>query len=178
VHDLVQTMRSSDNLEDVAEAVLEGKFGFAIGSTGTTVQAFTVAAPGTGTDRTRSGSMWSMAEGDDVSMDREDRRKSSSSDREPTFETELSQRMSQLRVDAESGQVRFIGGTSNLILLPSQVQNHDRSRQGSPNFGRELERGLSDPYLTDRERNPILSWTNVLGASAQACEAIEHLLQM
>ena len=167
-------MRSSDNLEDVAEAVLEGKFGFAIGSTGTTAQAFT-AARGSGADRTRSGSMWSMTEGEDASMDREDR---SSPDREPTFETELSQRMSQLRVDAESGQVRFIGGTSNLILLPSQVQNHDRSRQGSPNFGRELERSLSDPYLTDRERNPILSWTNVLGASAQACEAIEHLLQM
>ena len=96
-------MRSSDNLEDVAEAVLEGKFGFAIGSTGTTAQAFT-AARGSGADRTRSGSMWSMTEGEDASMDREDR---SSPDREPTFETELSQRMSQLRVDAESGQVRF-----------------------------------------------------------------------
>ncbi|RPB29318.1 hypothetical protein L211DRAFT_775405, partial [Terfezia boudieri ATCC MYA-4762] len=154
VHELVQTMRSSDNLEDVAEAVLEGKFGSAIGE-----------------------SIWSVTEGEDVSMDRGDRTKSPS-DREPTFETELSQRMSQLRVDAESGQVRFIGGTSNLILLPSQVQNHDRSGQCSPNFGRELERSLSDPYLTDRERNPILSWTNVLGASTQSCEAIDHLLQM
>lgn len=178
VHELVQTMRSSDNLEDVAEAVLEGKFGSAIGSTGTTGPVFTVAARGPSTDQARrSESIWSVTEGEDVSMDRGDRTKSPS-DREPTFETELSQRMSQLRVDAESGQVRFIGGTSNLILLPSQVQNHDRSGQCSPNFGRELERSLSDPYLTDRERNPILSWTNVLGASTQSCEAIDHLLQM
>ena len=182
MHELVQAMRSSDSLEDVAEAVLEGKFGFAIGSTPSagTTQVFTVAARGSGTDRTRSGSMRSITGGEDVMMNREDGTKSSSSDREPTFETELSQRMSQLRVDAESGQVRFIGGTSNLILLPSQAQNHDRSRQGAPNVGRELEfeRSLSDPYLTDGERNPILSWTNVLGTSAQACQAIEHLLQM
>ncbi|KAF8421165.1 fungal-specific transcription factor domain-containing protein [Tirmania nivea] len=177
VHELVQTMRSSDNLEDVAEAVVEGKFGFAIGSTGATAQVFSPASRGSSDDRTRSRSILSMTEGEDGSMGRGDHTKSSS-DREPTFETELSQRMSQLRVDTESGQVRFIGGTSNLILLPSQSQNHDRSRQGSPNFGRELERSLSDPYLTDRERNPILSWTNVLGTSAQACEAIEHLLQM
>jgi len=168
-------MRSGSDLEDVAEAVLEGKFGFPVGSTGTMAQAFTTTTRGSSTDRTRSGSMWSMAESEDVSMDSEDRTKSSSS---PTFESELSQRMSQLRVDTGSGSVRFIGGTSNLILLPSQAQNHDISRQGSPYFGRELEQSLSDPYLTDKERNPILSWTDVLGTSPQACEAIEHLLQM
>lgn len=175
--DLVHAMRSSDNLEEVAEAVLEGKYG--TGSSNTETKGSAASARGSGDDRAFDRSMtWSMERDGDPSVDRDDASKGSSSDREPTFESELSQRMSQLRVDAESGQVRFIGGTSNLILLPSQVQNHDRSRQGSPNFGRELERSLTDPYATDRERNPILSWTQVLGSSTQACEAIDHLLQM
>lgn len=172
VIELVQAMRSSDNLEDVAEAVVEGKFSPGAGSN--------AIGRTSGDSKARSGSMWSAIGTGEAHPIRTSGSRSSSSDREPTFESELSQRMSQLRVDTESGQVRFIGGTSNLILLPSQVQKHEnRSRPGSPYSGREsIERNLADPYATDRERNPIISWTNVLGTSPQACATIEHLLEM
>ncbi|KAF8448104.1 fungal-specific transcription factor domain-containing protein, partial [Kalaharituber pfeilii] len=148
---LVHAIRNAENLEDVAEAVSHGgKYGLQFNSTGS-------GAPGN--------------KGGPLTL-------SMASDHEPTFESELSHRMSQLRVDSESGQVRFIGGTSNLILLPSRSKDSDSSRRNSPGAMFGLDRQLGDPYLTDSGRNPLLSWTNVLGESLQACEAIEHLLNM
>ena len=176
---LVHAIRTSDNLEDVAESVSEGaKYGLGpLGAGAGKPVSMSSHDHSSGGERNVPG--WAGGHGEDaVAIGRQSDSKLVSSDREPTFESELSQRMSQLRVDTESGQVRFIGGTSNLILLPSQVQNHDRSRQGSPNFGKELERSLSDPYLTDAQRNPLLSWSGVLGTSLQACEVIDLLLNM
>lgn len=176
VQELVQSIRSSDNLEEVAEAVIDGR-NFGLASSENSVHP--LGNRGSGDDYSNSGkdlAMENSANGLQGSHDLGSR--SPEFDPEPTFESELSQRMSQLRVVAESGHVRFIGGTSNLILLPSQAQNQDRSTYGSPPSGRELDRTLADPYLLDRELNPLLSWTHVLEPSAEACEAIELLLRM
>lgn len=174
-HELVQAMRSSDNLEEVAEAVIDGRFGPASSEN----SVHPLGNRGSGDDHISSGKDLALQNGINGLPGGNDlRSRSPDFDQEPTFESELSQRMSQLRVDVDSGHVRFIGGTSNLILLPPQTQNQDRGTHGSPLFGRELDRNLADPYLLDREHNPLLSWTHVLDPSAEACGAIDLLLRM
>ncbi|KAI9821639.1 MAG: Nitrogen assimilation transcription factor nit-4 [Pycnora praestabilis] len=78
----------------------------------------------------------------------------------PKFETELSGKMGQLRLD--DGSVRFIGGTSNLIFL------------GSANDAEETPsmRALTDQY--QQQDNPIISWTTVTSDP----ELIIHLVNM
>jgi hypothetical protein len=74
----------------------------------------------------------------------------------PTFETELSGKMGELRL--ENGSVRFLGGTSNLIYL-------------DPTEGDEEVTSL-EAYQQQDE--PLTSWTNV----TRDTEVIVHLINM
>ncbi|KAG9247368.1 fungal-specific transcription factor domain-containing protein [Calycina marina] len=74
----------------------------------------------------------------------------------PAFEAELSGKMGELRV--ENGQVRFIGGTSNLIFL-------------DPTDGNDGPNG-ADSY--QQQDNPLLSWTDVTTET----EVVVHLINM
>ncbi|KAK5017931.1 Nitrogen assimilation transcription factor nit-4 [Cryomyces antarcticus] len=78
----------------------------------------------------------------------------------PTFETQLSGQMGELRLD--EGTVRYIGGTSNLIFLGSAADYEDT---GS---------GTSSIDQYQQQENPITSWTAVTLDSA----LIIHLLNM
>lgn len=73
----------------------------------------------------------------------------------PTFETELSGKMGELRL--ENGSVRFLGGTSNLIYL-------EPTEDGEVN-GAEL--------ITQQDE-PLTSWTTVTSDT----EVIVHLINM
>jgi hypothetical protein len=73
----------------------------------------------------------------------------------PTFETELSGKMGELRL--ENGSVRFIGGTSNLIYLTP-----------------DDEIDASGPDSLQQQDEPLLSWTTV----TQDTEVIVHLINM
>lgn len=72
----------------------------------------------------------------------------------PTFETELSGKMGELRL--ENGSVRFIGGTSNLLYL-------------SPTD--EVDEGTTEVQQQDE---PLTSWTTVTTDT----EVIVHLINM
>ncbi|KAB8297819.1 hypothetical protein EYC80_001617 [Monilinia laxa] len=72
----------------------------------------------------------------------------------PTFETQLSGKMGELRL--ENGSVRFLGGTSNLIYLdPTDIDEENT-----------LE--------TTQQGEPLTSWTNV----TQDTEVIVHLINL
>ncbi|TVY36267.1 Nitrogen assimilation transcription factor [Lachnellula subtilissima] len=73
----------------------------------------------------------------------------------PTFETELSGKMGELRL--ENGSVRFLGGTSNLIYLDP---TNDEEFTGS------------DVY--QQQEDPLTSWTKV----TMDTEVIVHLINM
>ncbi|KAK8219343.1 Nitrogen assimilation transcription factor nit-4 [Zalaria obscura] len=73
----------------------------------------------------------------------------------PTFETQLSTKMGELRMD--DGSVRYIGGTSNLIFL-----------------GQEDGVGISQADSYQQQEDPITSWTNVTSDP----ELVVHLLNM
>lgn len=73
----------------------------------------------------------------------------------PTFETELSGKMGELRL--ENGSVRFLGGTSNLIYLPPTDEDEGNTA---------LEYQQQD--------DPLTSWTNV----TKDTEVIVHLINM
>lgn len=75
-----------------------------------------------------------------------------------SLEAELSGKLGALRL--EEGQIRFIGATSNLMLLPSNQGVEDE-----PVFG-----GSSTSDLV--RRDPILSWTTV----TQDKNLIQHLI--
>lgn len=72
----------------------------------------------------------------------------------PTFESQLSSKMGELRMDA--GSRRYIGATSNLIYLGSSEQSEEDG----------------DPYL--QQKDPVTSWTTV----TRNPETIMHLLNM
>ncbi|KAI9830642.1 MAG: hypothetical protein M1819_005452 [Sarea resinae] len=78
----------------------------------------------------------------------------------PTFETQLSGKMGQLRL--EDGSVRFIGGTSNLIFLGSGLEGDG--------FGSAMTPG--DQY--QQQANPTTSWTEV----TKDAELVNHLMTM
>ncbi|RDW80481.1 putative pathway-specific regulatory protein nit-4 [Coleophoma crateriformis] len=73
----------------------------------------------------------------------------------PTFETELSGKMGELRL--ENGSVRFLGGTSNLIYLPPTDEDEGNT---------DLE------YL--QQDDPLTSWTTV----TKDTEVIVHLINI
>lgn len=72
----------------------------------------------------------------------------------PTFESQLSSKMGELRVGA--GSRRYIGATSNLIYLGSSEQSEDDN----------------DLYM--QQKDPVTSWTTV----TRNPEIIMHLLNM
>lgn len=84
---------------------------------------------------------------------------SSASEHLPSFESQLSNKLGQLRVD--SGSTRFFGGTSNLVYFGETAR--DDSDPPSPSNG-----------LEQQHSNPIASWTNVTSDT----ELIVHLLNM
>lgn len=73
----------------------------------------------------------------------------------PTFETELSGKMGELRI--ENGAVRFLGGTSNLIYLDP---DEDTGSPGQEGF--------------QQQDNPLTSWTTVTNET----EVVVHLINM
>ncbi|KAK4982258.1 hypothetical protein LTR66_009374 [Elasticomyces elasticus] len=75
----------------------------------------------------------------------------------PTFETQLSGRMGELRLD--DGSVRYIGGTSNLIFLGEDGGATAMQRQ-------------SDQY--QQQEDPITSWTEITSDP----DLVVHLLNM
>lgn len=78
----------------------------------------------------------------------------------PRFEKELSGKMGELRV--QNGSVQFVGGTSNLIHLDSDLQKKDA----------EPSSGVLDSY--QQQEDPITSWTKVTSDA----ELIVHLMNM
>jgi hypothetical protein len=78
----------------------------------------------------------------------------------PTFETHLSTKMGELRV--EEGTSRYIGGTSNLLFLDD----------GDDDFDTTGTEPSMDPY--QHEEDPITSWTEV----TKDANLIKHLLRM
>lgn len=77
----------------------------------------------------------------------------------PKFETELSGKMGELRLD--NGSVRFIGGTSNLIFLGPESEGDETTPMNK-----------FEQY--QQQEDPIVSWTNVTSDP----ELINHLLNM
>lgn len=76
----------------------------------------------------------------------------------PKFETELSGKMGELRL--ENGSVSFIGGTSNLIFLESGLDDYDMATPPSS----------AEQY--QQQDNPFTSWTTVTSDPA----LIVHLI--
>jgi hypothetical protein len=74
----------------------------------------------------------------------------------PTFETELSGKMGELRL--ENGSVRFLGGTSNLIYLDPTDEDD----------------GADGLELMEQQDDPLTSWTTVTNDT----EVIVHLINM
>ena len=78
----------------------------------------------------------------------------------PKFETELSGKMGELRL--ENGSVQFLGGTSNLIFLESGMDS---------NYA-QIATNDTDQY--QQQENPVTSWTTVTTDP----ELIIHLINM
>ncbi|KAE8447672.1 Nitrogen assimilation transcription factor nit-4 [Mollisiaceae sp. DMI_Dod_QoI] len=74
----------------------------------------------------------------------------------PTFETELSGKMGELRL--ENGSVRFLGGTSNLIYLEPTDEDE----------------GYAGVEVLQQQDEPLTSWTTVTSDT----EVIVHLINM
>ncbi|KAK6586812.1 hypothetical protein PZA11_000102 [Diplocarpon coronariae] len=74
----------------------------------------------------------------------------------PTFETELSGKMGELRL--ENGSVRFLGGTSNLIYLDPT----------------EDDEGMTGVEVIQQQDDPLTSWSRVTTDT----EIIVHLINM
>lgn len=78
----------------------------------------------------------------------------------PQFETELSGKMGELRL--ENGSVSYIGGTSNLLFLDSSSD------------GRDPIISTDDVRLYPTQEDAILSWTDVPADS----DLVKHLINM
>ena len=78
----------------------------------------------------------------------------------PMFETELSGKMGELRL--ENGSVSFIGGTSNLLFL------------GSGSEGEDITTWVEDAKQYQKQEDAIVSWTKVTPDP----ELVIHLINM
>lgn len=74
-----------------------------------------------------------------------------------TFETELSGKMGELRL--ENGSVRFLGGTSNLIYLDPTEDD---------------DSGIAGVETVQQQEEPLTSWTTVTTDT----ELLVHLINM
>jgi hypothetical protein len=136
VGDLVKEIRSCDSLEELAERITEEQKAANEGrNVGGDNGPIDVDSPAS------QSSIWAEESNYRVA---------------PSLEAELSGKMGALRL--EEGQVRFIGATSSLMLLPTAQRSED-----------ELDR----PTMQDqREDIPLISWTKV----TQDKELITHLI--
>jgi hypothetical protein len=78
----------------------------------------------------------------------------------PTFESQLSGKMGELRL--EDGSTRYIGGTSHLIYI------------GQPNDGTDSPASLSNMEQYQQQENPLTSWTTVTSDP----DLVLHLINM
>lgn len=116
---LVRRIRTCENLDDVAEAIVRQE------------QVF------------------------EDENDEDDLLSGESIEDTPTFETELSGKMGELRL--ENGSVRFIGGTSNLLYLSPMDDNNEE-----------------DTLELQQQEEPLTSWTTV----TKDTKVIVHLINM
>lgn len=79
---------------------------------------------------------------------------------QPTFESQLSGKMGELRL--EDGSTRYIGGTSHLIHL------------GGPNDGTDPQSAYPNPEQYQQMEDPYTSWTAV----TKDPELVRHLINM
>lgn len=172
--DLMLEMRSCDNLEVLAESVekegLNWRNGERSGGSGSAVGG-TPDAPGGRNERGGSNERGYSVEAEGVKTEEND------------FEAELAGKMGQLRVDGE-GQVKFVGATSNLALLPKHErppeQTHiyglDSALNGDYNDPMRLYSpdDMTDTGLSDDGFDPVTSWTTVTKDKG----LISHLLNM
>jgi ribosomal protein L13E len=132
VPELVRQIRTCESLDDVADAIQSRNHGVN-GTDGTAREKFESESP--------------IAEHDLLSE-------------VPRFETELSGKMGELRL--ENGSVSFIGGTSNLLFLGSAFDG------GGP------EVRADDAQKYPKVDDAIVSWTEVTSDP----ELVVHLLNM
>ncbi|KAF2658723.1 hypothetical protein K491DRAFT_592406 [Lophiostoma macrostomum CBS 122681] len=78
----------------------------------------------------------------------------------PTFESQLSGKMGELRL--EDGSTRYIGGTSHLIYI------------GGANDGTDAPASLSNMEQYQQQENPLTSWTTVTSDP----DLVLHLINM
>ncbi|RPA81159.1 hypothetical protein BJ508DRAFT_414997 [Ascobolus immersus RN42] len=172
---LVLEMRSCDNLEELADGVEKEGMNWRNGGEGSAGEnGGDGGIDGTGRESERIGT-----DGRGYSVESDGRQEEEDND----FEAELAGKMGQLRVDGE-GQVKFVGATSNLALLPK----HERPPEQTHIYG--LDSALNRDYNTVRLYPPdditdstglsddgfdaITSWTTVTPDRG----LIEHLLNM
>ncbi|KAA8892931.1 fungal-specific transcription factor domain-containing protein [Sphaerosporella brunnea] len=137
VFDLVREIRSCDSLEELAERIAEEQKQIAEGiATGSD-------KPADGDSPASQSSIWAGEDGYGMPA---------------SLEAELSGKLGALRL--EEGQVRFIGATSNLMLLPATQYSGDED--------------LGRAFRTQRQDMPVLSWTNV----TQDKDLILHLITL
>jgi hypothetical protein len=136
VFDLVRQIRTCDSLEDLAESILEEQNQTVAGGNPSNGKGFDRDSP------VSPVSIWAE-DGDNAIPD--------------SLEAELSGKMGALKL--EEGQVRFIGATSNLLLIPSNHGRLDTETHSS-----------AEPF--QQPGNPILSWTTV----TQDADLIVHLI--
>lgn len=125
--DLLKEIRSTENLDDVAELVIAREASRAVNA--------------------------NLADDDDQYAFEAEHTA-------PRFETELSGKMGELRLETDA--IRFIGGTSNLLFDDSNLLSPDRDTNAT----------LSQQYI--RREDAVRSWTNVTGD----VQLILHLLNM
>jgi len=137
VYDLVKEIRACDSLEELAERIAEEQKQLS--------ENWAATSPKGAVDGDSPESQGSILEGDGDGIP-------------ASLEAELGGKMGALRL--EEGQVRFIGATSNLMLLPSSQGTDDEEEAGNP------------ALQSQRQDIPILSWTAV----TQDKELILHLI--
>jgi hypothetical protein len=98
--------------------------------------------------------------GDENSRSQSDAEDGHSSTEVDQFESELAGKMSELRLD---GAVKYVGGTSNLLFLPTELEETDLALGPHP-----------QPDDGQPVHDPITSWTTV----TKDKELIRHLLTM
>lgn len=126
--DLVRQIRRCDNLEDVADSIINQERG--LSTPPGTSQREPIPEDSTGTDQ---------------------------------FESELARRMSELMLD---GSVKIIGGTSNLLFLPRDLQQDDENayhdmvnfKQGSRFSVAQWTRVTDDEALVKHLMNMYFTW--------------------
>ncbi|CCX08251.1 Similar to Nitrogen assimilation transcription factor nit-4; acc. no. P28349 [Pyronema omphalodes CBS 100304] len=135
--ELVREIRSCDSLEDLAERIVDEQRQSADQNDQSAMEGDSPASQGS--------ALWGQEDGE-----------------EPlSLETTLSSKMGALRLE-EGGQVRFIGATSNLMLLPPSENDVREDDKPGPST------------MPNSNDFPISSWTNV----THDRDLISHLMNL